>query len=269
MMNKTRGYFRYLDTEKKERNLKELFGDDGHVFVVPMEHLERYGREPVDWVKAAEGVIAGGADAICTVPALLKKYHKVLIDRIPVLMTTPIDLDFLDYAAKMGCNGVKTGFYGPPLESIDRDLLEKFALRCDELGLTFCWEPIPFTKGYYSDLKREPDNGPCNDVPTLQRVVYTGMMWGADYLKIEYTGDSESMKQVTKYPIPITIHGYEKIPARNALERLKSAMEGGVIGAYYGRNVYFHENPEAMTRALVKVIHENATVEQAMKELEG
>jgi len=267
-MEKSRGNFRYLDTEKKKKNLRDLFGDDGHVLVVPMEHLERYGYQPVDWVKAAKGVIAGGADAICTVPALLKKFHKILIGKIPVIMTTPLDLDYLDYAAKMGCNGVKAGFYGPPLESINGRLVEKFALRCDELGLTFNWEPIPFTKGYYSDLKRDPDNQPCKDVPTLQRVAYTGMQWGADYLKIEYTGDPETMKQVTKYPIPITIHGYEKIPTRAALERIKSAMEGGVIGAYFGRNVYFHENPEAMTRALVKIIHKNATVEQAMKELE-
>jgi len=40
-----------------------------------------------------------------------------------------------------------------------------------------------------------------------------------------------------------------------------------VIAACYGRNVWGHENPAGMARALRRVIHQDASIDMAMKEL--
>jgi fructose-bisphosphate aldolase/2-amino-3,7-dideoxy-D-threo-hept-6-ulosonate synthase len=45
------------------------------------------------------------------------------------------------------------------------------------------------------------------------------------------------------------------------------AMEAGAIGISIGRNIFQHEDPTAMTRALARIVHEGISVEEAMKEL--
>jgi DhnA family fructose-bisphosphate aldolase class Ia len=46
-------------------------------------------------------------------------------------------------------------------------------------------------------------------------------------------------------------------------------MEQGVAGIVYGRNIIQHANPAGMTRALMAMVHENATAIQAAKFLEN
>jgi DhnA family fructose-bisphosphate aldolase class Ia len=44
-------------------------------------------------------------------------------------------------------------------------------------------------------------------------------------------------------------------------------MEAGAVGCSVGRNIFMHENPEAMTRALKRVIVDRWTAERALEEL--
>ncbi len=46
-------------------------------------------------------------------------------------------------------------------------------------------------------------------------------------------------------------------------------MKQGASGIVYGRNVIQHANPTGMTKALMAIVHENATPEQAMKIVAG
>jgi DhnA family fructose-bisphosphate aldolase class Ia len=41
-------------------------------------------------------------------------------------------------------------------------------------------------------------------------------------------------------------------------------MEQGARGIVYGRNVIQHQNPAGMTRALMAIVHDKASVEQAL-----
>jgi DhnA family fructose-bisphosphate aldolase class Ia len=49
---------------------------------------------------------------------------------------------------------------------------------------------------------------------------------------------------------------------------MEAAMKAGGVGCSVGRNIFAHEHPEAMTRALSRVIRERWPATQALEELE-
>ena len=48
---------------------------------------------------------------------------------------------------------------------------------------------------------------------------------------------------------------------------VKDAMDAGASGVVFGRNIWKHPNIEGISRAISKIVHENAEVEKAMEEL--
>jgi len=87
--------------------------------------------------------------------------------------------------------------------------------------------------------------GPCNDIREHHRV-------------IEIAGR-----------VPVLARGSGRASEAEILERTHTLMQQGAKGIVYGRNVIQHENPAAMTRALMPIVHERATPERAMKVLDG
>jgi DhnA family fructose-bisphosphate aldolase class Ia len=49
------------------------------------------------------------------------------------------------------------------------------------------------------------------------------------------------------------------------LQRTAALIQTGAAGIVYGRNVIQHANPRGITRALMAVVHDNATTEQAIQ----
>ena len=96
-----------------------------------------------------------------------------------------------------------------------------------------------------------------------------GAELGADIVKTVYTGDVKSFGKVVRgCPVPIVIAGGPKMATdADVLKMASEAMSAGAIGVSIGRNIFQHKNPTAMTRALAKVVHDGAKVEQAMREL--
>jgi fructose-bisphosphate aldolase/2-amino-3,7-dideoxy-D-threo-hept-6-ulosonate synthase len=96
-----------------------------------------------------------------------------------------------------------------------------------------------------------------------------GAELGADIIKTVYTGDVKSFSRVVKgCPVPIVIAGGPKMDTEiDVIKMASDAMKAGAIGVSIGRNIFQHRNPTAMTRALARVVHEGASVEQAMREL--
>jgi DhnA family fructose-bisphosphate aldolase class Ia len=45
-------------------------------------------------------------------------------------------------------------------------------------------------------------------------------------------------------------------------------MQAGAIGCSVGRNIFMHERPQAITRALARVIRERRGAGEALEELE-
>jgi fructose-bisphosphate aldolase/2-amino-3,7-dideoxy-D-threo-hept-6-ulosonate synthase len=46
---------------------------------------------------------------------------------------------------------------------------------------------------------------------------------------------------------------------------IHGAIEAGARGVAIGRNVFQHENPTIMTRAITEIVHRNRSVEEALE----
>ena len=109
------------------------------------------------------------------------------------------------------------------------------------------------TKGYAKDV-----------VAHCARV---GVELGADIVKVPYTGDVESFSEVVAACcVPVVIAGGERMDStRQILQMVSDSLNAGGAGISVGRNVFQHPNRVALVKALRAIVHENATVDQALK----
>jgi DhnA family fructose-bisphosphate aldolase class Ia len=67
----------------------------------------------------------------------------------------------------------------------------------------------------------------------------------------------------------VVLAGGSRLPDEELLSRQEAAMRAGAVGCSVGRNIFMHERPEAMTRALKRVIVDRWTAARAVEELAG
>jgi class I fructose-bisphosphate aldolase len=107
------------------------------------------------------------------------------------------------------------------------------------------------------------------DPNAVKHAARLGAELGADVVKVSYTGNPESFRQVVEgCHIPVVIAGGPKMGSDRAiLEMVKGAMDTGAAGISIGRNVFQHSNPTRIVAALSMIVHKNATVDQALSYL--
>jgi len=66
----------------------------------------------------------------------------------------------------------------------------------------------------------------------------------------------------------VVLAGGSRLEDDELLGRMESAMSVGAIGCSVGRNIFMHRSPEAITRALSRVIRERWTANKAMAALQ-
>ena len=88
---------------------------------------------------------------------------------------------------------------------------------------------------------------------------------GADIVKTGYSGSAESFQHVcTSTSLPIVIAGGSRGTDAETVEMVRGAMDAGGAGVSMGRSIFQHEDPEAITRAVSAVIHDDADTETAL-----
>ena len=86
---------------------------------------------------------------------------------------------------------------------------------------------------------------------------------GAHFVKTYYV--AEDFETVTaSCPVPIVMAGGKKIGELDALIMAYKAVQEGAAGVDMGRNIFQSEAPEAMMKAVYKVVHENMKPQQAL-----
>lgn len=243
---------------------------DHGLFAGPMKGLENLE-------KTLEYIIEGGADAILITPGMYQRYIDIIaqsdlgiILRIDESGTiyAPNRAEKEQYiicsvsqAVKLGADGVIVmGFIGSKSESKSLSIVAKVAEEAREYGLVFLAEMYPTEPGVKNP--RDP-----NVIKVATR--YAAEV-GADLVKTHYTGDPQSFREVTESsPIPIVILGGPKRESvKMVLKDVKEAIESGAIGVAFGRNVWQYKQPVKIIRALSKIIHEEAPLEEALKILD-
>ncbi len=93
---------------------------------------------------------------------------------------------------------------------------------------------------------------------------------GATYVKTYYVPGFETVTAAC--PVPIVIAGGKKQPEMDALRMAYNAVQQGASGVDMGRNIFQADNPAAMIQAVRKVVHDNATPQEAfdlLQQLKG
>ncbi|MEC9328012.1 MAG: aldolase, partial [Verrucomicrobiota bacterium] len=90
---------------------------------------------------------------------------------------------------------------------------------------------------------------------------------GADIIKADPTDDVSIYHRVVEISgdVPVLVRGGGKVSDAEILKRTEDIIAQGVSGIVYGRNVIQHENPAGITRALMAVVHDGASSEEALK----
>jgi class I fructose-bisphosphate aldolase len=109
------------------------------------------------------------------------------------------------------------------------------------------------------------------DLNKIIPLVRQGVELGADIIKADPCDDISEYHRVVKVAgdVPVLVRGGGRVPDEVILERTHALMQQGVRGIVYGRNVIQHPSPAHVTRALMAIVHERATLEQALQVLRG
>ncbi len=108
-----------------------------------------------------------------------------------------------------------------------------------------------------------------NDPDVVNIAVRVGVELGADIVKTNYPGDIDSFKEIVKgvRHVPVIIAGGPKMDTIPELfQVVYDSIQAGGAGVAFGRNIFQSEEPTKMVSAISKIVHENYTVEEVLKE---
>jgi DhnA family fructose-bisphosphate aldolase class Ia len=131
---------------------------------------------------------------------------------------------------------------------------------CERYGMPLMVEPLVMKDnatagGYMVD----------GDIDKILPLVRQAVELGADIIKADPCDDVSQYHRVIQIAggKPVLVRGGGKVSDAEILTRTYELMQQGARGIVYGRNVIQHANPAGMTRALMAVVHEGKTPEQA------
>ena len=135
---------------------------------------------------------------------------------------------------------------------------------CDPVAMPLMVEPLAMKVG---ESGYGVDGDPDKIVPLVRQAVELG----ADVIKADPTDDLDDYGRVIEVAAgkPVLVRGGGRATDEEILRRTEEVMRRGAAGIVYGRNVIQHERPAAMTRALMAIVHEGASAEQALAPLRG
>ena len=123
-----------------------------------------------------------------------------------------------------------------------------------DTGVPLVVEPVMWGQRIPEALETDPEY-----VAKASRMAWE---YGADILKLPYTGDPETFAPIVEhYPVPVMILGGPKSGTTRAmLEDVAGAMDAGARGIMIGRSIWKAEDPTRVIDALDGIIHEERSV---------
>jgi fructose-bisphosphate aldolase/2-amino-3,7-dideoxy-D-threo-hept-6-ulosonate synthase len=173
----------------------------------------------------------------------------------------------VDEAARLGADAVVV--FIALTEGREAGMIRTLAAvgrECAAIGMPFIAEAeFPTTYASVEELKAQ------YGFEYLRRNVRLCAELGADIVKTNWPGDGESFGRLVEATsgIPVVLAGGSRLEDRDLLRRMEEAVAAGAIGCSVGRNIFMHASPEAITRALSRVIRDRWTADKAFDSLQG
>jgi len=253
----------------KKRRLERILKQDNRTVIIPMDHGVSSGplRGIENMQETINRLVAGGADAVVVHKGIAKRVevantglivHLSAISNFSPNSQNKVQVCSVMEAVRIGADAVSVHVN---VGAVDEDKmltkLGKVADECDLLGM-------PLLAMMYPRGPKIANEHATDPVAHAARI---GAELGADIVKTNYTGDTQSFRRVVETcPVPVVIAGGPKSETPlEVLQIVHDSLEAGCAGLSIGRNVFQHKNPTLMVKALVAIVHGKATVEEAAK----
>ena len=259
----------------KKIRLERIIDRNSHkTVIIPMDHGVTVG--PIDGLadmRATIGkVVAGGANGILMHKGIVRAGHRGAGKDVGLIIHlsagTSLSPDpnakelvcTVEEAIKLGADAVSVHInLGAETDKEMLRQLGQVSERCLE------WQ-MPLVAMMYTRGPKIQDEYAVENVKHAARV---GAEVGADMGKVVYTGNVESFAGVVEgCPVPVVIAGGAKMGSDEEIFKMvDGALRAGAEGVSIGRNAFQHEDPTKMVQALSKMVHHNASVEEAIATL--
>jgi DhnA family fructose-bisphosphate aldolase class Ia len=249
------------------RRVARIAAADGRSLIVAFDHgagganyggMARPGQ-------TLDEVIAAGADAVLTTVGIAEAYSAKL-NRVGLILNMDLASGCEEAAVRevLAVGGEMGKFIMTPWNPDARDSIARarhLASVCHEWGLPLMVEPIPVSFGSVGDHTPEK----------IGKAARIACEIGADVVKMQYPGNGPAFEDTlqTLYRPVVILGGPERNNDRGVLQDIREAMDAGAIGVAIGRNIWNRERPAHMVAALASIIHGGASVDSAMRELDG
>ena len=257
---------------KKIRLERIINRHTGRTVIAPMDHGVSDGpmKGIIDIDKTVESISQGGADAILMHKGIVEQGHRgygkdigliVHLSASTSLAPNPnnkVIVTSVEKAIQLGADAVSVHVnLGSETES---EMLQELG----EISETCSYWGIPLLAMMYPRGQKVENE---HDVELVKHAARVGSELGVDIVKTNYTGDPDSFKEVVDgCPVPVLIAGGPKIETQRQLfEMVSDSISVGGAGVAFGRNIFQAEDPAKITRALVEVVHNNATPDEALE----
>ena len=251
------------------RRLGRIFRPSGRALIVAMDHglLDGPCRGLEDPAETIAKIVAGGADAVLTSYGIARRFARELapvglILRLDGGSTSlgpsdgaPAMLYGVEDALRLGADAVAlNGFPGAPHEAASLANIARAVGLAHPWGLPVMAEMVP--GGFDSAAGwRTVDN--------IALAVRVAAELGADLVKTPYAAGFEQVTGPCYVPVVI-LGGAKRGHERDMLVDIKAAVDAGANGVAIGRNIFQADDPAAMTAAVAAVLHEGASVDEAL-----
>ncbi len=242
--------------------------------IVPMDHGISMG--PIEGLRDMSGAVnkvaEGGANAVLMHKGIERPSHRGYGKDVGLIIhlsastslgpdpNNKVIVTSVEEALKKSADAVSVHVnVGAENEAQQLRELGRIAEKCNEWGM-------PLIAMMYPRGEKVEDEFDPEAVAHGARI---GAELGADIIKTNFTETISSFKDVTEgCPVPVVIAGGPKADSdREILEMTANSIRAGGAGVSIGRNVFQHDNPTGMVKALTKIVHQNASVEEAKEAL--
>ncbi|MDW5561954.1 MAG: 2-amino-3,7-dideoxy-D-threo-hept-6-ulosonate synthase [Methanomassiliicoccus sp.] len=259
-------------TGKAVRLERIINRDTGRTVIVPMDHGMSLG--PISGLESMGDTVnkaaEGGANAVLGHLGLALHGHRRHGKDIGLIMhlsaSTSLSPDpndkvlvtTVEEAIKMGADGVSVHInVGAETEGEMLRALGTTSMKCREWGMPLVAMMYPRGRKIAAERSAE----------YVKIAARAAAELGADIVKTSYTGSVETFREVVRgCPVPVVVAGGPRMDTtEHILEMVRDSIEAGGAGVAIGRNVFQANDMVGMLKAISSVVHEDATVEEAMR----
>lgn len=256
-----------------KRRLNNIFAKDNKTVILAMDHGASLNVLPAlnDTKEIIERCVGAGVDAVIATYGISTTFAESLGNKGIILRidggTSEIgsghamsNICSVEDALRIGADGVICmGFPGSKYEDVSLRNLSMNVSEANKWGMPLVAEMLP--TGFENFKEYTPKN--------IALACRIGAENGADIIKTQYTGDIESFKAVVEgcYKPVVVLGGGNTSTDADLLKTIKDSLEAGGAGVAIGRSIWRHAHPEKICKAIVRIVHDEASVEQALLEL--